>query len=220
MDEIKKDTYARLIESAGMLFAQKGFKATTIREICEHADANVASVNYYFRDKKKLFLEVLLFVINKSQEKFPVDRMYEEFESSKEKLREFVKDYVMRRFSPEFPRWFSRLINRDAIMEHPEVHDLIMHELSKFSSFLRPFLSSVLDVNTDSMVVKLCETSILGNVRFLTGPIFLEHHPLFNKEITGDLLGKLIDFVADYTFAAINEIKDRLLKEGNKKYEI
>ncbi|MCK5343051.1 MAG: TetR/AcrR family transcriptional regulator, partial [Candidatus Heimdallarchaeota archaeon] len=152
MDEIKKDTYARLIESAGMLFAQKGFKATTIREICERADANIASVNYYFRDKKKLFLEVLLFVINKSQEKFPVDRMYEEFESSKEKLHEFIKDYVMRRFSPEFPRWFSRLINRDAIMEHPEVHDLIMHELSKFSSFLRPFLSSVLDVNTDSMV--------------------------------------------------------------------
>ncbi|MCD4656918.1 MAG: TetR/AcrR family transcriptional regulator [Planctomycetes bacterium] len=220
MDEIKKDTYARLIESAGMLFAQKGFKATTIREICEHADANIASVNYYFRDKKKLFLEVLLFVINISQEKFPVERIYEEFESSKEKLHEFIKDYVMRRFSPEFPRWFGRLINRDTIFEHPEVHDLIMQEFSKFSLFLRPFLSSVLDVNMDSIVVKLCETNILGNVRFLTGPIFLKHHPLFNKEITSDLLDKLVDFVADYTFAGICEIRDRLQQEGNDKYEI
>ncbi len=220
MEEIEKDTYSRLIESAGALFAQKGFKETTIREICEHADANIASVNYYFRDKKKLFLQVLHFVIEKSEEKYPVDRLYDEFVTPKDKLHEFVHDIVMRRFSPELPRWFGKLINRETIMEISEVRDIMMQEHSKVCIFFKPFIAQELKVSKDSMIVKLCETSILGNIRFLTGPIFFEHHPLFSKEISDVVLVKLIDYITDFSLASITGIRDRLQQEGNEKYEI
>lgn len=52
-------TRARLIEAASHVFAEHGFRSATIREICTRAGANVAAVNYYFRDKAGLYLEVL-----------------------------------------------------------------------------------------------------------------------------------------------------------------
>jgi len=52
-------TRDKLIEAAGHVFAEHGYRAATIREICRRAGANVASVNYTFGDKMGLYTEVL-----------------------------------------------------------------------------------------------------------------------------------------------------------------
>src|ERR1700685_1095104 len=52
-------TRDKLIEAAGHVFAERGYRAATIREICRRAGANVASVNYTFGDKMGLYTEVL-----------------------------------------------------------------------------------------------------------------------------------------------------------------
>lgn len=48
----------RIIEAAGPIFAQKGFAATTVREICSAAKVNQAAINYYFGSKECLYKEV------------------------------------------------------------------------------------------------------------------------------------------------------------------
>jgi AcrR family transcriptional regulator len=48
-----------LLEVAGPIFADRGYQATTIREICAGAEANVAAINYHFGDKLGLYTEVL-----------------------------------------------------------------------------------------------------------------------------------------------------------------
>lgn len=53
------DTRERILNSAGEAFAAKGFEHSTIREICGHAKANIAAVNYHFRDKQSLYLETV-----------------------------------------------------------------------------------------------------------------------------------------------------------------
>ena len=45
-------TRNRLLITASRIFAEKGFQETTIAEICEQAETNIASVNYHFRDKE------------------------------------------------------------------------------------------------------------------------------------------------------------------------
>jgi AcrR family transcriptional regulator len=47
-------TRGQLLKSACKVFAEKGYREATIAEICEKAGANIAAVNYYFRDKESL----------------------------------------------------------------------------------------------------------------------------------------------------------------------
>src|ERR1700733_4171728 len=48
-------TEEKIKDAARKIFTKKGFLATTIRDIATEADINIASINYYFRSKEKLF---------------------------------------------------------------------------------------------------------------------------------------------------------------------
>jgi AcrR family transcriptional regulator len=53
-------TRERLLDTAERLFAERGFAATSVREITEAAEANLGAVNYYFRSKENLYTEVFV----------------------------------------------------------------------------------------------------------------------------------------------------------------
>ena len=48
----------RLLDSAEQLFADHGFDGTSIRDLAAAAGCNIASVNYYFGGKEKLYVEI------------------------------------------------------------------------------------------------------------------------------------------------------------------
>jgi AcrR family transcriptional regulator len=53
-----KSVKDRLLDAAEELFCEHGFKGTSIRDIAASAGCNIASVNYYFGSKEKLYEEV------------------------------------------------------------------------------------------------------------------------------------------------------------------
>ena len=54
-----ESTRQRLLICAEKLMAEKGIAATSVREITDASEANVAAVNYYFGSKTELLLELL-----------------------------------------------------------------------------------------------------------------------------------------------------------------
>lgn len=52
-------TRRRILSAAGELFAERGFRATTMREIAQRARVNLAAANYHFGSKQDLYLEVV-----------------------------------------------------------------------------------------------------------------------------------------------------------------
>ncbi len=53
-----KSVQERLLDAAEELFCEKGFEATSVRDLASAAGCNIASVNYYFGGKDKLYVEV------------------------------------------------------------------------------------------------------------------------------------------------------------------
>lgn len=58
-DKSDVNTKQALLNSAIEVFADKGFDAATIRDICSKAKANVAAVNYHYGGKDALYVAVL-----------------------------------------------------------------------------------------------------------------------------------------------------------------
>lgn len=52
-------TRAHILETAGALFAELGYEATTAKQICLNAGCNLAAVNYHFGGRDGLYAEVL-----------------------------------------------------------------------------------------------------------------------------------------------------------------
>jgi AcrR family transcriptional regulator len=56
--ELGAQTRERLLDAAERLFAEKGFAATSVRDITAAAASNIAAVNYHFGGKYNLYNEV------------------------------------------------------------------------------------------------------------------------------------------------------------------
>jgi AcrR family transcriptional regulator len=57
-DDASPDTRTRLLDAAERLFAERGIRATPLRQITGEAGANLAAVNYHFGSKTELVQEV------------------------------------------------------------------------------------------------------------------------------------------------------------------
>ena len=53
------DTKDRILDAAERLFADKGYSATSLRDITQEAEVNLAAVNYHFGSKEALLTALL-----------------------------------------------------------------------------------------------------------------------------------------------------------------
>lgn len=58
-EPVATSTRARLLRTAAALFAERGFRGTTMRDIAGRAHVNLAAANYHYGSKKALYLAVL-----------------------------------------------------------------------------------------------------------------------------------------------------------------
>ena len=106
-------TRARLLHAAGEVFADHGFRAATVQMICQRAKANVAAVNYYFRDKETLYHEALQYG------KHPEIYNLEHFKAAvrhqpRQALELFIQDFIRRLLTQgNQPQWYTRLVARE-----------------------------------------------------------------------------------------------------------
>jgi AcrR family transcriptional regulator len=56
----RPDTKTRILDAAEKLFGEKGFDATSLRDITTEADVNLAAVNYHFQSKESLIEAAIL----------------------------------------------------------------------------------------------------------------------------------------------------------------
>lgn len=106
-------TRSRLLHAAGEVFADHGFRAATVQMICQRAGANVAAVNYYFRNKESLYHEALQF--GRHLEIYHQEAFRQTIRNQPALALElFIHDFLGRLLSQSArPQWYTRLVVRE-----------------------------------------------------------------------------------------------------------
>ena len=110
------DTRERLLEAAGQVFSERGFRAATVREIVQKAGgANIAAVNYHFRDKEGLYASVLERSAREAVAKYPPHGGLPPGAAPEEQLRAFVRSLLLRIFDQGGGAVHGKLMAREMI---------------------------------------------------------------------------------------------------------
>jgi len=155
-------TEKRLLEAAGEIFAEYGYRAATVRQICERAAANIAAVNYHFGDKEGLYMAVLRAVHNAHVEKYPPTLGLPAGATPEQRLRAYIRSLLYRIFDEGRPGWHTKIMARE-MMEPTRALDMLVEEGARplhqdLASIVRDLLGS----KATDEAVRLCTLSILG----------------------------------------------------------
>jgi AcrR family transcriptional regulator len=117
----------QIMETAEILFAEKGFNGTSVRDIAEKADVNLAMVSYYFGSKDKL-LEAL-FSYRGEHLKLKLENIIEDKKlNSLEKINMLIDHYIDKVMSQQC---FSRIMAREQVLNHTGITAELIFQMKK-----------------------------------------------------------------------------------------
>jgi len=159
-------TRQRLIEVAGEVFADQGFRSATIRDICGRAGANVAAVNYHFGDKERLYLDVLEHAHRTSLTRYPPDLGTTPDSSAEDRLRAFIRSFLLRLLDDGIPAWLGKLMAREMVEPTPALDGLVERVMRPLFIRLVGIVADLAGEGADPERVRLCAQSVVGQCIF------------------------------------------------------
>ena len=201
------ETRERLIQAAARLFADRGFADVTVREICAAADANVAAINYHFRDKLGLYAEVVQAAIRAMRETSDAVRQAGDVrETPEQKIGEYVRVFMRRVIDSGPATWIHKLMNRE--MQQPtEALDLVVEQaLRPRLEYLGGLIAEMLECPPNDPRVLRSVVSIQGQcLLFVPSEVGTRLFPDFERTFgTADALAA---HVTDFSLAGIRALK-------------
>src|SRR5580700_8288224 len=121
---LPEDTRTKLLDAAGQVFAESGFQAATVREICARAGVNVALVNYHFGDKLELYTEVLRQSIGASGNGI-IRQAIDSTAPPEVAIRELIHAMLQRVCRADRPGWQFRLMVHEFAQPTPAMSSVI-----------------------------------------------------------------------------------------------
>jgi AcrR family transcriptional regulator len=173
MREVKDDheTRERLLKASTHLFAERGFKKVTVREICRAARANVASVNYHFGNKLGLYREVLQIAIDAMREITEAARAAGEGAAADEKLRRYIVIFLRHLLAPGH-EIIHHLVRREINDPTPALDALVEQAARPRVAYLARIVAEMIGGDPSDQHVMRCVASIQSQfVAYLPNPI-------------------------------------------------
>jgi AcrR family transcriptional regulator len=130
-------TREKLIEAAGEILADKGLHGATIRDITQRAGTNIASVNYYFKDKFELYAVVLRQAhqgVAAAMDQ-PLDA-----DTAEGRIHQLLAAILTSALDPARPKWHRQLLGRELFQPTPVLdllHDLMQTPSQRLSEAVR-----------------------------------------------------------------------------------
>jgi AcrR family transcriptional regulator len=204
---LKDDAERRLLEAAGHVFAAKGYDGATVREICERAEVNVAAVNYYFRDKERLYIETVKSACRQHNERFPMPD-WPPGTPPKQKLREFILIFCRRMVCDDEAPWKRQLFLREMAQPTAACAELVSETIRPTAARLGAILEELLPGVPEGKRLQI-GFSIVGQCLFyrMLQPVVSELAG--EREFRTYTAEKLAEHITEFSLAALQAARPK-----------
>jgi len=200
------ETRRRILEAATEVFAEKGFRDATVAEICERAQTNTASVNYHFRDKESLYVEVWKHAAEQAAQLYPFDGGVPPDAPASARLRGHIHALLSRMTDNGQLGHFHRLHMMEMANPTGFIDAVIKQIRQPHRDQVLKALHELLGPNARQNDVELCELSIVGQC-------FAARHgrgirsPSSHAKPSDEEVAELAEHITRFSLAGIETIR-------------
>jgi len=141
-------TRLHILETAGQLFAERGFAESTSKEICTRAGTNMAAVNYHFGSRDGLYEAVLIEAHRQLVSIDELASLASETSDPRLKLRAFLMHLLELGSQPRAP-WGFRVVLREALSPSPALPALIRQAVLPKARLIRGLIGGIMGLPDD-----------------------------------------------------------------------
>ncbi|MGR9053637.1 MAG: CerR family C-terminal domain-containing protein [Gammaproteobacteria bacterium] len=208
LDRKPVKTRMRLLLAAGRIFAEKGFQETTIADICEQAAANIASVNYHFRDKESLYLESWRHAFNCELKAHPPDGGVEPDAPPEQRLAGRIES-LLARIADDRSHSFA-IIDKEMALPTRLLAEILEKEINPQRQKMLALIGECLGPEATETHLQFCHASIIGQCFHL-----LKMKQLQRSELPFDLpdfsdVGAYAEHVVRFSLAGIRAVRAQI----------
>ena len=201
-------TKQKILLAAGPIFAKRGFRAATVREICDEAQVNLASINYYFGDKQQLYIDAVVLARQMRARQVPLPK-WEASTRPEEKLRDFVAILLNRTVAMKSAPWQVRLLIREVLQPTEACRKLV-------EEYFRPFLEMLMSIIDEVLQKRLPDHrrlqiafSIIGQCMYYRFAKELALMVVEEKGFDDDFdIEQLTHHITEFSLGALNRIRE------------
>jgi AcrR family transcriptional regulator len=207
-------TRLRLLEAAEEIFAEKGYEAATVRDICERAGVkNIGAINYYFQGKERLYAEAVRFAVSCCHEGAPFPD-WPPGTTPERKLRDFIH-VMLTRLLKAHKAASMRLWMREMTQPSAACAEAVQENIVPTAAVLRQILTELLPDVPDEKRWLLGFSTISQCLFYRQNAAVIE--VLVGSDRYAQLNVELLaGHIADFTLAALNSV-DSWQKAVTKK---
>lgn len=199
-------TCRRLLDEAGEVFAANGFEATTVREICRRAGANIAAVNYHFGSKEGLYAAVLMDAYSTAIAQFPPDGGLTRDADPRVRLRALVHSFLSRILLAGRSAWLGQLLSWEMVQPTGALAGLIDQSIRPQFRLLSEIVTDLAPHPLSEERLRLCCLGVVSQC------VFYKHAaPVLQRLGDGFRFGpadidRLTDHITVFSIGAIRSL--------------
>jgi AcrR family transcriptional regulator len=193
------DTRTSILNAAEELFAEKGFDATSVREICTLAGVNIAAIHYHFGDKERLYIEA---VKRAHSCGVHVDlSTLTAAQKPQEQLEQFIRLTACQMHEPKQAA-AMKLVMRELTDPGKAAHIIVQEFIQPMAFMLRSILRELMP-GVDERQILMIGFSIIGQLLY-----YRQNRPvsemIFGQDHLNSISAEMVaDHVVHFTFAAL-----------------
>ena len=201
------DTRNELLRAASEAFAEKGYRDTTVAEICQRAGSNLAAVNYHFRGKDELYALVWRNALEEALRVYPPDGGLPDDASPEQRLRALIYSILHRIMDDGQLGYAGQILLQEMSNPTNVIRQIRRDMIRPLREHTRQVIMELLGPDADNRQIGLCQMSVIHQclaIGFRKGklpPYIIEGKP------TSELIDALVEHITRFSLAGIEAVR-------------